>query len=284
VVGAAPVQAGDTLDVLTMKDEAVKKAKSAGAIENEADQLRLEGYVEQVAADRERQWARERQAKAAARFDMLDQNGGDIFAAEAMRPDLFADMTGEETARASQYAGDVSTGATRKTDWQAYNMLVNDPQLLVNTNLSSVRERFNARELGQLTQLQQSLIEDPGVEQNILTTSKMLGRMLEESGVEKNETTQAKFYSTLQEAIDQQLIASGKKNLTQREVKELAEDLLVEQVVSKGMIPLLDDEERAFEIEVPEAERAKIQVILEEQGLPVTDYNVLQVYRRSLPK
>jgi hypothetical protein len=117
-------------------------------------------------------------------------------------------------------------------------------------------------------------------EQNIQTTHTLVQGMLNEAGYKKNEKKEAKFFSLLQTAIDQELAGSGKQKLPQDRIKELAADLLVKDVTSKGV--LFDSKATGFDVEVPASERPKIEAALRDQGLPVNDYNVLQAYRRTL--
>lgn len=78
------------------------------------------------------------------------------------------------------------------------------------------------------------------------------------------------------------MAASGKKKLTQKEVKDLAADLLVKEVTSKGL--LWDTTKPAFEIEVPANEKTKIVAALQSQGMPVNESAILRVYRNKLQR
>ena len=84
----------------------------------------------------------------------------------------------------------------------------------------------------------------------------------------------------LQGAIDTQLQVTGKKKLTQQEILGLANDLLVKKITDKGVI--YDSTERAYKVEVPAAERVKIEAALRANGLPVTEYLIQQQYLKKL--
>lgn len=278
-VAKAGMLPNDTINLPAAKAAAVKAARESGVSLTPEQVLQLEGQVEKVAADRERDTQRARDASVAGVFQMLDQNGGDYQAAVRDAPWIATAPT-EIRTRINDYAGKVATGATRPTDWQAYNALVADPATLKATNLDAMADKFSAQELKQLKAAQKKLIEDPAEEQNIVGTHALVKGMLDEAGFKKNEKKQAQFFSLLQQAVDQELQASGKKSLPQTRIREIASDLLVKEITSRGV--LWDSKDEAFEIKVPDTERPKIEAALRAQGLPVNDYNVLSAYRRKL--
>lgn len=275
-----PVGAGDMIDLAAAKSNAVAAMRSQHGALTPEQLVRVENYVESVARDREQQIRRGREASLAAVMDELDKNGGDLESLIATDPKVLNGLDREGRERANTYAGQVALGGTRTTDWKSYGELIDDPRLLASVNLDSMRDRFNAREYAQLKTAQEKLLTDPAEEQSIRTTSDLLKGILNEAGFGKNEQKQAKFYSLLQQSVDQELAATGKKKLPQTRVMELAEDLLVREVTSRGV--LWDSKDEAFEIEVPEVERVKIAAALTAEGLPATDYNILTAYRAKL--
>ncbi len=281
VVAAAPLMPGDMVDLPQAKANGIATAQNAlGRSLTPEERLQLEQRVEAAAADRERDIKRSREASVAWAFDALDKNGGDFQALVRDNPALATGLTTEQKARVNDYAGKVATGVTRPTDWQAYNALVADPAVLKATNLDAIRDKFSAGEFAQLKKAQQEILTSTGAEQNLVTTHSLVKGMLEEAGFKKDEKKQAKFFSLLQQAVDQELMATGKKSIPQTRVKELASDLLVKEITSRGV--LWDSKDEGFEITVPPVERVKIEAALISQGLPVTDYNVLQAYRNKL--
>jgi hypothetical protein len=278
-VSGASLLPGDNIDIGKAKANAVAAAKKQGLVLDPESQLALETRVEYAIGDRLRDVKNTRDVNTAMMFAELDKNGGDYQAVLEKYPWLSSQPTEMQT-RINDYAGAVATGGTRKTDWQAYNMLINNPDALKTANIDAMSDKFNSREKSQLLKLQKGL-NDPVAEQNLVTTSSLVKNMLKDAGYEGDEAS-AKFHSLLQSSIDQELALTGKKQLPQTRVKELAADLLVEQVTSKGII--WDSDETAFNIEVPETEKVKIQASLEAAGLPVSDYNVLQAYRNILRK
>ena len=283
LVSSMPIGPGDMVDLAAAKGRAIEVARRQVGELSAEHIVRIENYVESVARDREQQVRRGRESALATAMDQVDANGGDVEALIASDPKVLDGLDRDGRERLNRYAGLVATGATRLTDWKSYGELIEDPRLLASVNLESMRDRFSAREFTQLKDAQAKLLTDPTEEQNIVVTSSLLKGMLKEAGVGKNDQkSQARFYSLLQQAVDQKLAATGKKKLPQTRIKELAEDLLVREVTSRGV--LWDSRDEAFEIEVPPAERVKIAAALDAQGLPVTEYNVLTAYRAKLRK
>lgn len=278
VVDGAALLPGDMVDLPGAKRDAAAMVASRGITLDAAQTLQLENYVEKVAADRERAVKVQTEARVAGVFDLLEQNGGDYQATVRANP-WIASAPAEVRARVNNFAGQVATGATRATDWQAYTMLVDNPAVLRGTNLDAMRDKFNASEFAQLKKMQVDL-QNGQPEQNVLDTGTLLKRLLDEAGYKRNDEVQGRFYSLLQQAVDQELEATGKKKLPQDRVKELAADLLLKDVTSNGW--LFDSKETAARIEVPDSERVKIEAALVSQGLPINDYNVLQAYRAKL--
>ena len=68
--------------------------------------------------------------------------------------------------------------------------------------------------------------------------------------------------------------------LSQTEIKDLANGLLVRTVTDKGV--LWDSSERAYNVTVPDGERAKIVAALQANNLPVTEYQILRQYTKKL--
>jgi hypothetical protein len=274
-VMSQPFLANNMIDIPAAKAAAVKMI---GGSLDPVQQRALENQVEKAAADRVRDRKIQGDAFNAWALGELEKNGGDYQALVKSNPAVAA-LPAEDRARLNDFAGKVATGVTRPTDWQAYNTLLDNPAVLKATNLDAVRDKFGAKELAQLKTWQKELNE-PGAEQNLVSTHSLLKGMLEQAGYKRDEEREAKFFSLVQNAVDQELAVTGKKKLPQERVKEIAADLLVKDVTSKGI--LWDTKDTAFKIEVPPAERVRIEAALKAAGLEVNDYNILQAYRNKL--
>ena len=281
VVASAPLEAGQSLDLPALKEQAVARVEAAVGKLEASQRLHVENAVEKQASDRERDFRRSQEADVQQAFSVLDKNGGDYQALVRDQPAVMQRIGRDGAERLQKYAGEVATGGTRATDWQAYNMLVSDPKTLATTNLDALKDKFNSREFVQLQKMQQHLKTNAQAEDNILGDKALVGSMLKNSGV-TDDKKEAQFYSLLQQAIDQELAATGKKALTQERKKELAADLLVQEITSKGT--LWDSKEKAFLIQVPPVEKSKIEAALREAGMPPTEYNILRAYRNKLNK
>lgn len=281
-VGAAELMAGDLVDLPSAKAQAVDIARSAMGDLTPEQSFQIEGYVERVAADRERDIKRRREAVMADAFARLDQNGGDYQAMLSDAPHIATQLNSDQLQRVNRYAGNVSTGGTRPTDWVAYGQLIDQPELLKNVNLGAIKDKFNAKEYAWLVKAQESLLNDPQAEQNLLSTTAVVNSLLKQAKITEDEKHK-KFFSLLQQGINQELAASGKKSLPQKQIEEMAKDLLVKEITNRD--PWFfggDDTEEAFDINVPTSERLKIEASLISKGLPVNDLNVLNSYRKVL--
>lgn len=279
VVDGSDVAPDGYIDLPAAQAAAVAQAQASGLKLDPQKQFQLEGYVAQVVSYKERDKKRQDATNVSSLFDMLEQNGGDFQQVLAQHSAVVNSLPREDRVRVERYAGEVATGGLRATDWKLYTSLVDDPELLKNTNLAAVRDQLNRTEYVQLATLQTKLQQDTGAEQDLQTNKAVVDQMLADASV-KNDGTKARFYSMLQGAIDAELAASGKPKLPQTRVKELAAGLLTEVVTSRGV--LWDSTEPAFQIAVPPEERGKIEAALAAEKLPVNDYTVMNAYRRKL--
>jgi hypothetical protein len=235
----------------------------------------------QSAAQAEKNWARNRESQMVTLFDTLDSNGGNVASLIASQPQLWAGASQEMKNKVNDYAGKVALGGNQVTDWQSYGSLYRDPVLLKATNLDAFRDVIAPRELTQLKKMQKDILEQPAIEQDIRTNNQVITGLLNQAGIKKPEQ-QNQFYSLLQQGIDQQLAASGKKKLSQEEVSMIANGLLTKVITDPGW--LWDSKSTAFQVKVPDTERAKIIAALTEQGLPVSEYNVLKAHQAKLTR
>lgn len=279
IVDAMGVDPDGYIDLPAAQAAAVERARKAGTITNAEDQMRLEGYVAQIAGYKERDLKRAQANTLSSLYDDLEQNGGDFQEVLSARAADINFLSREDRMRAMTYAGEVATGGMRATDWQVYGQLIDDPVLLRDTDIGALRDRLNRDQYQQLAKLQAALQNEPQIEQNIRSTSAIVKELMADAGVKKDDDVR-QFHSMLQMAIDDELAASGKKQLPQTRVKELAASLLTDVVTSRGFFK--DSISKAFEIPVPPAERAKIEAALQADGMPVNDYTVMMAYRNKL--
>lgn len=271
------------IDIAKAKAAALADARAAlGRDLDDVQQNQVEAAVERAAGVRERDRKRAQENITQSVFDALDQNGGDY---QAVQRDMAGDLQKlprDMDQRAQKYAGMVATGETRPTDWVAYSQIVNNPKLLMATNLPALRDKFGASEYAQLVKMQAVAKDaaDKGMpDQTIQGDMALVKTMLKDAGV-KDDKKEAMFFSALQREMDARRATTGQEKLKQSEVKEIAADLLVREVTSKVM--LWNSETPAFQIEVPPVERAKIQAALTEAGLPVNESTILRAYRNKL--
>lgn len=274
-----------TIDMNMASAQAIDEAKARkGSDLTAVERQQVEAQVTHAAARRLRDRKIAQDNDAASMFDMLDKNGGDYQALQSQMAGPLLNLPREAQERLQKYAGEVATGNTRVTDWKAYAQLVENPDALASVNLKALRDKFSRDEYNQLASLQARVLKakEEGQPQTIQSDMAVVKDLLQASKVKPNSEREAKFFAQLQGVMEAEMAASGKKKLTQKEVKELAADLLVKEVTSKGL--LWDTKTPAFEIVVPPTEAIKITAALQSAGMPVNDSTILRVWRNKLQK
>lgn len=281
VVDAYPQTADIAVDLTTAKADAVRMVEQRHGKLTEVQRVNVENQVERATADRTRALRSTSDSYLQGMFDQLDANKGDLLALQKdpVTQRKIAFLTRADRERLDKYAGQVATGGTRLTDWTAYNELMENPAALRDMNLMAHKDKFSRDVLEQLQKTQASLLKGETNEQNLVENHTAVKRLLEQAGI-TNKKKQGEFDVALQGAIDTQLQVTGKKKLTQQEILGLANDLLVKKITDKGVI--YDSTERAYKVEVPAAERVKIEAALRANGLPVTEYLIQQQYLKKL--
>lgn len=274
-----------TIDLNMASAQAIDEAKARkGSDLTAVERQQVEAQVTHAAARRLRDRKVAQDNDAASMFDMLDKNGGDYQALQSQMAGPLLNLPREAQERLKKYAGEVATGNTRVTDWKAYAQLVENPEALAAVNLKALRDKFSRDEYNQLAGLQARVLKakEEGQPQTIQSDMAVVKDLLQASKVKPNSEREAKFFAQLQGVMEAEMAASGKKKLTQKEVKELAADLLVKEVTSKGL--LWDTKTPAFEIEVPAIEKTKIVAALQSQGMEVNESAILRVWRNKLQR
>lgn len=282
VIDTVPMTPDVSIDLVDAKADAVRRTETQlGRTLDPEARLKVEQTVENLANARTREMRTRSDAALTNLYDQLDKNGGDLLAVEKdlTNQRTMSNLSRADKDRLNKYAGEVATGGTRSTDWVAYNDLINNPGVLKSFNLDANRDKFSRTEFNQLKKLQVDLAGGQVAEDNIQSNLAVVKSLLNDAGI-KDDKKEAKFFSMLQSAIDTQLVATGKKNLTQAEIKDLANGLLVRTVTDKGV--LWDSSERAYNVTVPDGERAKIVAALQANNLPVTEYQILRQYTKKL--
>lgn len=274
-----------TIDLNMASAQAIDEAKARkGSDLTAVERQQVEAQVSHAAARRERERKVFQENLSGSMFDMLDRNGGDYQDLQRSMAGEMSNLPRETLDRLQKYAGEVATGNTRVTDWKAYAQLVENPETLASVNLKALRDKFSRDEYNQLASLQARALkaQQEGRPQTIQGDLAVVKDLLQGAKVKSNSEREAKFFATLQREMDAQMAATGKDKMTQKEVKELAADLLVKEVTSKGLF--WDTKTPAFEIEVPATEKTKIIAALQSAGMPVNDSAILRVYRNRLQR
>lgn len=285
VVDAQDIGVSGKVDDAVAVSDAVAQIEANLGRQLQPEQVQaVEAQVARAARQREQQRKTEQDNIKAGLFDALESNGGDFQQLMAQNMTELAQLPRDALDALQKFAGDVATGGQRVTDWQAYAQLIESPDLLMQTNLAALKDKFSRDEFNQLVKLQQAAVKakEEGRPQTIQSDMAVVKDLLQGAKVKANSDDEAKFFAILQREMDAHMAATGKTKMSQKEVKELAADLLTKEVTKKGFF--WDSKELAYNIEIPPAELPKIDAALQAAGLPVNDSTRLRVYRNKLQR
>lgn len=189
------------------------------------------------------------------------------------------------------FAGKIAKGAPLETDWSLYYQLKTNPDALQAANLMAFRSKLGDSEFKTLVSQQEDLRS--GKDQTRLrTASDVLNQYMREAGVDPTPRDTDKtgaekvgrIWAAFESRVREREQAKGGK-LTPEEVQKTAAQLFTKVGVS-GML-WWDSEKPAVmleagdKIKVPDEERAKIAAALSGAGRPVTEENIVALYRRA---
>lgn len=188
------------------------------------------------------------------------------------------------------FAGKIAKGAPLETDWSLYYQLKTNPDALQAANLMAFRSKLGDSEFKALTSQQEDLRSGKDLTQ-VRTTRDVLSQYMREAGIDPTPKDTDKtgaekvgrIWAAFESRVREREQAKGGK-LTPEEVQKTAAQLFTKVGVS-GM--LWDSEKPAVmleagdKIKVPDSERSKITVALSRAGRPVTEENIVALYRRA---
>lgn len=188
------------------------------------------------------------------------------------------------------FAGKIAKGAPLETDWSLYYQLKTNPDALQAANLMAFRGKLGDSEFKALVSQQEDLRSGKDLTQ-VRTTRDVLSQYMREAGIDPTPKDTDKtgaekvgrIWAAFESRVREREQAKGSK-LTPEEIQKTAAQLFTKVGVS-GM--LWDSEKHAVmleagdKIKVPDGERAKITAALSRAGRPVTDENIVALYRRA---
>lgn len=188
------------------------------------------------------------------------------------------------------FAGKIAKGAPVETDWSLYYQLKTNPDALQAANLMAFRGKLGDSEFKALVSQQEDLRSGKDLTQ-VRTTRDVLSQYMREAGIDPTPKDTDKtgaekvgrIWAAFESRVREREQAKGGK-LTPEEVQKTAAQLFTKVGVS-GM--LWDSEKPAVMLEagdkvkVPAGERAKITAALSRAGRPVTEENIVALYRRA---
>jgi hypothetical protein len=225
-------------------------------------------------------------------------------------PLLLSTFTVGERESLREYAVKLQKGIPIATDWPTYYQLkslasaeATQPAFL-QTNLLTYRSKLSDEQFKELTDYQASLRSADGRAQDRLggfrTVQQVVNDALGAAGIDptpkqgsSDADKVALFRRSVDEAIAQQEAVSGKKT-TAVDAQHLVDDLMVKGAVAgSGIFGFFKTTRHAFEAkpgedlllevkDVPPLDRAQITARLQQLGQPVTDSNILTLYKKRL--
>lgn len=188
------------------------------------------------------------------------------------------------------FAGKIAKGAPLETDWSLYYQIKTNPDALQAANLMAFRGKLGDSEFKALVRQQEDLRSGKDLTQ-VRTTRDVLSQYMREAGIDPTPKDTDKtgaekvgrIWAAFESRVREREQAKGGK-LTPEEVQKTAAQLFTKVGVS-GM--LWDSEKPAVmleagdKIKVPDGERSKITAALSRAGRPVTEENIVALYRRA---
>ena len=188
------------------------------------------------------------------------------------------------------FAGKIAKGAPLETDWSLYYQIKTNPDALQAANLMAFRGKLGDSEFKALVSQQEDLRSGKDLTQ-VRTTRDVLSQYMREAGIDPTPKDTDKtgaekvgrIWAAFESRVREREQAKGGK-LTPEEVQKTAAQLFTKVGVS-GM--LWDSEKPAVmleagdKIKVPDGERSKITAALSRAGRPVTEENIVALYRRA---
>lgn len=200
-----------------------------------------------------------------------------------------ADLTPQQRLEAKEYAGKLSKGVPVETDWKLYTELIENPALLKDTNLATLKPMLGATEYKHLL-TEKGKTENPGSAYQIQADSQ-LKTALGSAGVELNPKTEEEFAqlgrvkSMFKERIDAKELEL-KRKANSKEVQEVINELFKPVAVKTWAGLSSETKPRILtvgtdKIELSKYERDKIVRALKDAApnTPITESDIQEYYR-----
>jgi soluble lytic murein transglycosylase len=189
------------------------------------------------------------------------------------------------------FAGKLSKGTPVETDWNVYERLRTEarerPQEFARIDLASTFHKLAPAQREALIDLQDKAKKDPKGMAEVATLDAQLGDAHDKLGLTGNGKAEKRglFDETVRREISAAQATKGKP-LTYEERQTIIERNAVKRDQWFGTTRLFEAKAEGkagdFKPEVPRGDRAQITEALQRRGIPVTEANILELYRRRL--
>lgn len=235
-------------------------------------------------------------------YNRVDKSGGNI---AAIPTATWSKLSGNARSALRSYGEHLAKGVPINTDQTVYYGLIkkamDDPDTFVSENLLNHRAKLDDSDFQQLASLQLSIKNGQKTQSNkqldtFRTTSQLLNDSLALYGIDPNakpNTDEGRAIAQLRRLVDmsveQQSSLTGGKKVSNQDVQEYIDRLLIPTVAKKGSWwnilpggePFYDETKRLIDFtiaDVPAEDRKQIEQALKRRQRTVTDQTILDTY------
>lgn len=242
---------------------------------------------------------------------MLEAVGGDFDKVKGALGRGWYDLDSQQRRELEARTRQIREGIEPVTDWTLYydlkTLASSDAtrEAFLSQNLLTHRSRLADVEFKELTGIQEALRSGRRSTDadGFLTTKQIVDDNLSAAGIDptpKPNSEAAKQVAQFRRVVDEQIVAykaAYGKDMPNKEKQQLVDNLLVKDTVpGSGIFGFFPSERRVFEagkdergiaikpVDIPRAERTKIEAALRRANRPVTDEAVVELYNRKLQR
>lgn len=222
--------------------------------------------------------------EASAALERLRLASPALYAKAAARIDQHNDEIRTERRAAEDRAREAHDRAVRdgakgtEASTSAWYTLKTNPSALRVTDLLKLRSSgiLSEKHFNDLVDDKKSLIEKRLSDETILSDKAAVDMVLQAAKIETGKDSDPAKLAQFYERFNQRVREAGKP-LDQAAKVAVARDLLGE--VTKERAYWFDTTQKAFEVQVPPADRVQIIAALKRRGMPVTETNIVNLYQ-----
>ena len=237
-------------------------------------------------------------------YNSLEQNGGDI---DAIPKDVWVNMAGVKKESIKKIAASMRSGVPVQTQFAAYydlEQLSGNPSTrnkFLQTNLNEYTHLISTSDLKILAKRQSNYRNGKGNKEldGIETKGSIVKSTLAAGGISTGKdagTDEIKQANLFKRKVDELVISkqeSTGKKVTNEELREIADNLMVEAITDNGYFGFFKGKKKIFELsqddrpmiqidDIPSSELDEIKSALRRLNIPANDEKILELYSEKL--